>query len=99
MTISEKLISKGFQVWEKGEMKRIYINPSSVGYEWDTYKTGNISDAWLNEKTISNCEMRRVLGSKTYVDVKTDKIHSTYPPMKEAAEAMIKAFFDEEDEA
>ena len=68
----QKLEEKGFKRWQKGNFDRLYINAKSLGLECDYYKTGNVSSAWLNGEKISNCQAKKMLCSKTYIDVKTE---------------------------
>lgn len=80
--MTEEMIKKaekmGAKRWQKNGKDRLYINAESLGYTWERYNTGNIKNAWLNGEMISNCEMRRVLFTKTYIDVETGKVFSGY---------------------
>lgn len=68
----EMLEKMGARRWQKGNMDRLYINADVLGYEYTKYKSGNIHTATLNGKSISNSEMYRVLGYKTYLDINAD---------------------------
>lgn len=72
-------LTKRFGRWTKegynGKMyDRIYFNAKDLGLKVEYYKTGNVSDAFIDGKRISNCECRRILGSKAYYDLTTDKL-------------------------
>lgn len=72
----EELEALGFKRWTKNGMDRLYVNASALGLNCEYYKTGNISDAWFDGDRISNSEARRMKHSKTYIDIKTEKIYS-----------------------
>lgn len=74
--MAEKLKGLGFRYWEKGNMKRWYINASQLGLHFTKYNTGNIRSADFNGDGISNSECRRMLSAKTYIDADQWKIHS-----------------------
>lgn len=80
--MTEEMIKKaeemGAKRWQAHGKDRLYINADALGYVYDCYNTGNISHAYLNAEMISNCEMRRVLGAKTYIDVETGKLFIGY---------------------
>ena len=83
----EELEALGFKRWTKNGMDRLYVNASALGLNCEYYKTGNISGAWFDGECISNCEARRMKSSKTYIDIKTEKIYSNnYLLAKKAAE-------------
>ena len=86
----KELEDKGFKRWQKGNIDRLYINASQLGLNCEYYKTGNIKYAEINGAEISNCEARRMKGSKTYIDVKTEKVYSDNAILKEAAENLMK---------
>ena len=68
----------GIKLWEKGNMKRYYINLSHMeGLVIKYYKTGNISDAFIKDQRISNSEAYRMKAAKTYYDVTSNKLIST----------------------
>lgn len=71
------MIERGGKRWQKGNMDRIYFNATALGLECNYYKTGNISDAFWNGERVSNCEGRRMMAAKTYIDVDTWTAHST----------------------
>lgn len=69
----DKLINAGCKRWTKGNMDRLYINAGVIGYRWETYKTGNVKEAFNPDGySISNCEMGRVLSAKAYIDINKD---------------------------
>lgn len=91
--ISEETIKalqeKGFNRWTKGNIDRLYINASQLGLVCTYYKTGNINTAEFQGRWISNSQARRMIGAKTFLDLKTDKVTSNIPELKEAAERII----------
>lgn len=86
----EKLTAAGGSRWQKGNFDRIYFNASSLGLRCEYYKTGNISSAWFNDESISNCAGRRLKAAKTFVDVATGEIVSTESMLHEALEAIVE---------
>ena len=66
-------------------MDRLYINAAQLGLVCSYYKTGNISSAEFDGERISNCEARRMKASKTFIDIKTDRVYSDNSHLKEAA--------------
>lgn len=81
----EELTKKGFNRWTKGNMDRLYINAAQLGLDCTYYKTGNISGADFQGCSISNCEARRMKAAKTYIDIKTGKVHSDNSTLEKAA--------------
>lgn len=81
----EELEAMGFKRWTKGGMDRLYINASALGLNCTYYKTGNVSNAWFDGYEISNCEARRMKASKTYIDIKTEKVYSDNTTLAEKA--------------
>lgn len=81
----EELEAMGFKRWTKAGMDRLYINASALGLNCTYYKTGNVSNAWFDGYEISNCEARRMKASKTYIDVKTEKVYSDNATLAEKA--------------
>ena len=81
----EELEAMGFKRWTKGGMDRLYINASALGLNCSYYKTGNVSNAWFDGYEISNCEARRMKASKTYIDIKTEKVYSDNTTLAEKA--------------
>ena len=81
----EELEKLGFNHWEKGTFNRLYINATFIGLECEYYKTGNIASATFNGERISNSQGYRYKAAKTYIDVETEKVYSTYPELAEAA--------------
>lgn len=80
-----ELTDKGFNRWTKGNLDRLYINAAQLGLVCTYYKTGNISGAEFNGESISNCQARRYKAAKTFIDIKTERVHSDYPILAEAA--------------
>ena len=93
MTLSEdrinNLIEKGFTRWTKGNYDRLYINATALGLDCTYYKTGNISGATFGDYSISNSEARRMKAAKTYVDIKTGKVHSDNYTLLKAVEKLL----------
>ena len=81
----EELEEMGFRRWQKNGMDRLYINATALGLNYSRYKTGNVSSAWFDGTMISNCECRRMLDAKTYIDVKTQMVYSTNEILGKAA--------------
>ncbi len=81
----EELEAMGFKRWTKAGMDRLYINASALGLNCTYYKTGNVSNAWFDGYEISNCEARRMKASKTYIDIKTEKVYSDNTTLAEKA--------------
>ena len=81
----KELEEKGFKRWIKGNLDRLYINAAQLGLVCSYYKTGNVSSATFNGNSISNCEARRMKGSKTFIDVKTGKVYSDNDLLGKAA--------------
>jgi hypothetical protein len=65
----EELQKLGFKRWTKNGKDRLYINATSLGLTYTTYNTGNVSSASFAGEHISNSAARRMLGSKTYIDL------------------------------
>ena len=83
------LENKGFKRWTKGTMDRLYINPTCIGLELEYYKTGNVSDAYLNGERISNTRGREMKAAKCYIDIATGKCVSSYDVFVEAMEQIL----------
>lgn len=81
----DELIQKGFKRWTKGNMDRLYINAADLGLVCDYYKTGNICCADFQGERISNSEGARMKAAKTFIDVKTEKVHSDNRTLLRAA--------------
>lgn len=71
-TVEGKLEDLGIDAWERGEMKRYYVNPDKVeavfGLEISRYNTGNICGARLNGEPISNTRAGKLLARKIFFD-------------------------------
>lgn len=73
-------LTKKFGRWTKTGSNgktydRIYFNATDLGLEIGRYNTGNISYAKIDGERISNCEARRILGSKAYFDLTDNTLH------------------------
>lgn len=79
----------GFNRWTKGNIDRLYISASQLGLVCTYYKTGNISTAEFQGERISNSKAGRMMGAKTFLDLKTDKVTSNIPELKEEAKRII----------
>jgi len=80
--IVKTLEAAGGKHWQKYGKNRVYFHAEPLakllGYEWDTYKTGNISYAERHGEKISNSEMKRVLSDlncNLYYDVDDGSFH------------------------
>lgn len=75
-TTAEKLEALGISAWERGEMKRYYINDDQLeavfGLSIGRYNSGNISSASLNGEGISNSKAYKLLGRGIWYDAVTD---------------------------
>ena len=71
-TTAEKLEDLGIEAWERGEMKRYYINADKLeavfGLSVGFYKSGNICGATLNGEEISNSKAAKLMGQKIFFD-------------------------------
>ena len=63
------------KVWVGGKHKRLYLNAKALGLKLDYYHTGNISHAWVDGETISNCEAYRITGAGAYIDMVSGKLY------------------------
>ena len=86
----EELEALGFKRWQKGNMDRLYINASMLGLHYGRYNTGNIKWADFQGQRISNCEARRMLAAKTYIDVKAEKVYSDNYTLERAASELAE---------
>jgi hypothetical protein len=86
----EELEKIGFKRWQKGNMDRLYINASMLGLNYGRYNTGNIKWAEFQGNSISNCQARRMLSAKTYIDVKTERVYSDSETLRAAAAELAK---------
>lgn len=91
--LNEKMIKaleeKGFNRWTKGNYDRLYVNATTLGLECSYYKTGNISSAYWCDERISNSQGYRLKAAKTYIDVKTGKLHSDHDWLREKANEIL----------
>lgn len=71
-----ELEAKGFKRWQKNGMDRLYLDYKQTGIEISFYKTGNVSFVSVDGGSVSNAEGRRIMASKTYIDVATGILHS-----------------------
>lgn len=85
-----ELEAVGFKRWTKNGMDRLYINAGALGLVCQYYKTGNIMDAKFNGEQISNSEGYRMKAAKTYIDIKTETVHSDNTKLREAAAELAK---------
>ena len=71
-TTEQKLEALGIDAWERGGMKRYYVNADQMeavfGLEIDRYNTGNIGSAKLNGEWISNARAGKLLARKIFFD-------------------------------
>lgn len=85
----ERYEEAGFKRWTKNGMDRLYVDAKVLGLECTYYKSGNVSTARFNGNSISNRDARRLMGAKTYIDVKDGTLHSTRDDLKAATEALM----------
>ncbi|EJK0711014.1 hypothetical protein NKM76_000123 [Salmonella enterica] len=80
----EACLKIGRKVWEKNGMRRVYFNgdivAAAVGFEYDTYKTGNIKWACLGDASLANGRANAVrtmiYTGKFWFDTADNKIHA-----------------------
>lgn len=76
---TETMEAIGGSRWQKAGKDRVYVNEWSqyIGLEVDSYKSGNICYATLDDEKISNGEAYRLLGAvhKIYFDAADSKLH------------------------
>ena len=85
----EKLEKLGAKRWTKGNYDRLYISAKVLGLDCDYYKTGNVKDAAFRGDSISNCEARRLMYAKTYIDIAAGTLHSDNDKLKAAAAELL----------
>lgn len=85
----ERLATKGFNRWTKGNMDRMYINASQLGLACSYHSTGSIKNATFRGDSISNCEARRLKADKCYIDLKTGTITANNSRLSDAAQDLI----------
>lgn len=83
-----ELERKGFKRWTKGNLDRLYINASQLGLVCTYYNTGNIRHAEFGGLGISNSEARRMKAAKTFIDIKTERVHSDNYALENAAKIL-----------
>ena len=81
LRIVRKLAAAGGNLWEKAGYARIYLDTrAAYGFEYTTYKTGNISTASVRGESISNgraSSLRTTLQSaKLWFDLTTGQFGS-----------------------
>ncbi|EDX0373175.1 hypothetical protein GTL21_003882 [Salmonella enterica] len=80
----EACLKIGGKVWEKNGMRRVYFNgdivAAAVGFEYDTYKTGNVKWACLGDASLANGRANAVrtmiYSGKFWFDTADNKIHA-----------------------
>ncbi|EDU7983785.1 hypothetical protein CSU83_000965 [Salmonella enterica subsp. diarizonae] len=80
----EACLRIGGKLWEKNGMRRVYFNgdivAAAVGFEYDTYKTGNVKWACLGDASLANGRANAVLTmiytGKFWFDEADNKIHA-----------------------
>lgn len=85
----EALEKLGFKRWTKNGMDRMYINASALGLTCTYYKTGNISSATFDGKSISNSEGYRMKSAKTYIDLVNPCVVSDSPTLARKVAELI----------
>lgn len=68
-----KLVAIGGREWENYGKHRVYFNSDAIcslcHLDIDHYKSGNISNAYLDGEHISNARAGRIISTTTYFDV------------------------------
>lgn len=80
----EACLRIGGKLWEKNGMRRVYFNgdivAAAVGFEYDTYKTGNVKWACLGDASLANGRANAVrtmiYTGKFWFDTADNKIHA-----------------------
>ncbi|EAA4712146.1 hypothetical protein DPK85_25010 [Salmonella enterica subsp. diarizonae] len=80
----ESCLKIGGKLWEKNGMRRVYFNgdivAAAVGFEYDTYKTGNVKWACLGDASLANGRANAVRtmihSGKFWFDTADNKIHA-----------------------
>ncbi|HAF2624916.1 TPA: hypothetical protein G8N87_000863 [Salmonella enterica] len=80
----ESCLKIGGKLWEKNGMRRVYFNgdivAAAVGFEYDTYKTGNVKWACLGDASLANGRANAVrtmiYTGKFWFDTADNKIHA-----------------------
>ncbi|EJL9550476.1 hypothetical protein R3P88_003002 [Salmonella enterica] len=80
----ESCLKIGGKLWEKNGMRRVYFNgdivAAAVGFEYDTYKTGNVKWACLGDASLANGRANAVrtmiYTGKFWFDAADNKIHA-----------------------
>ena len=93
----EELTRLGFNRWQKNGMDRMYINASTLGLSCTYYKTGNISSAEFNGKSISNSMAYGLKTSKTYIDLIRKTLVSESATLAAAAAELIGVKYSQGD--
>lgn len=84
--IIETLVKNGAKRWTKGTMDRLYINPETVGFEFEYNSRGKLYGATNGEHSYNEREAWDIKNSKTYIDIETGKISYTNKTMFEVAQ-------------
>ena len=88
-----KAEQNGWNEWHKGGKNRLYFNiKNSEMLDLDFYKSGAINFSELNGEKISHAEAYRLVASKVYIDLDTNKLHVD----SDADEDMLKEIIDSE---
>ncbi|QKW31474.1 helix-turn-helix domain-containing protein (plasmid) [Streptomyces seoulensis] len=79
---TETLIAIGGRRWQKNGMDRVYINNwhEFAGLEASYYKTGNVSSASFQGRSIANGRVAGIMGAidKVWFDAADGKLHASY---------------------
>lgn len=71
-TTEQKLIDIGIKAWERGDMRRYYMDDKAFsavfGLEIARYNSGNICGATLNGSEISNGRAAKLIGQGVFFD-------------------------------
>lgn len=92
--ICSKLVAAGGKLWENYGKRRVYLNRNEIlnvcagVFDFQFYKTGNISGASANGEAISNSRARdllSVIDKGVYYDIDTGKFVGSYCINREAS--------------
>jgi hypothetical protein len=92
----EQALSIGGRAWTgSGGTSRVYLQIEEIiGLDVEMYRTGNVRSAVLRGRDVSNCEARRILSSRLYVDDSGLHWFRPDPPRTITAEEVFAAVQD-----
>jgi hypothetical protein len=86
----QRLEGLGFKRWTKGNMDRMYVNATMLGFTYDTNRYGKLQRSYFNGEEVGNCEGRKYLAAKTYLDLNTMEMISDRGDLRQAALELAK---------